>query len=96
MAASEEALVIDGHEVTISNPRKVFFPERGETKLDLVRHYLRFAEPLMRTMGGRPLLLQRFPNGATGSSFFQKRVPDSAPEWLQTTTVTTPNGTESR
>ena len=50
----------------------------------------------MRTMGGRPLLLERYPNGATGSSFYQKRVPDSAPEWLQTTTVSTPNGTESR
>ena len=92
----DEVLVIDDREVTISNPAKVFFPERGETKVDLVRHYLRFAEPVMRTMRGRPLLLQRFPNGATGSSFFQKRIPDSAPEWLQTTIVSTPNGTTSR
>jgi DNA ligase D len=95
-AGSEEILVIEDREVPISNPDKVFFPERGETKLDLAGHYLRFAEPVMRTMGGRPLLLQRFPHGATGSSFYQKRVPDSAPPWLQTTTVTTPNGTESR
>jgi DNA ligase D len=93
---SEELLLIDGHEVTISNPQKVFFSERGETKLDLVNHYLGLREPLMRTMGGRPLLLQRFPNGAEGSSFFQKRIPDSAPPWLETTTVSTPNGTESR
>ena len=93
---AEEILVIEDREVRISNPEKVFFPERGETKLDLVGHYLRFAEPLMRTMGGRPLLLQRFPHGAMGSSFYQKRVPDSAPPWLQTTTVTTPNGTKSR
>jgi DNA ligase D len=95
-AGSEEIFVIEDREVPISSPDKVFFPERGETKLDLVRHYLRFAEPVMRTMGGRPLLLQRFPHGATGPSFYQKRVPDSAPPWLQTTTVTTPNGTESR
>ena len=88
--------MIADREVRISNPEKVFFPERGETKLDLVRHYLRFAEPVMRTMGGRPLLLQRFPHGATGPSFYQKRVPDSAPDWLQTTIVSTPNGTESR
>src|ERR687891_2293545 len=94
--SSEEILKIEGHEVRVSSPGKIFFPERGETKLNLVRHYLRFAQPLMRTMGGRPLLLQRFPKGATGSSFYQKRIPDSAPEWLQTTTVTTPNGTESR
>jgi DNA ligase D len=94
--SNDETLVIEDREVRISYPDKVFFPERAETKLDLVNHYLRFAEPVMRTMGGRPLLLQRFPHGATGSSFYQKRVPDSAPPWLQTTTVTTPNGTESR
>ena len=93
---SEEILEIEGHEVRITSPDKVFFPERGETKLDLVNHYLRIAEPVMRTMGDRPLLLQRFPNGATGSSFYQKRIPDSAPEWLQTTIVSTPNGTQSR
>jgi DNA ligase D len=93
---SDEVLVIGGREVTITNPGKVFFPERGETKLDLVEHYLRFSEPVIRTMGGRPLLLQRFPNGAAGTSFFQKRIPDTAPEWLQTTIVSTPNGTQSR
>ncbi|MET0627547.1 MAG: non-homologous end-joining DNA ligase [Acidimicrobiia bacterium] len=91
----ETVLVIDGRDVTISNPGKVFFSEHGETKLDLVHHYLRVAEPLMRTMGGRPTMLQRFPDGAEGSSFFQKRVPKSAPEWLQTTIVSTPNGTTS-
>src|SRR5918999_6156126 len=96
LKGSEEILLIEDREVRISSPEKVVFPERGETKLDLVRHYLRFAEPLMRTMGGRPLLLQRFPKGATGPSFYQKRVPDSAPPWLETTTVATPNGTESR
>ncbi len=50
----------------------------------------------MAAMGGRPVLLQRFPNGAGGSSFFQKRVPDSSPDWLETTIVSTPNGTTSR
>ena len=70
---------IDGHEVKVSSPGKVFFPEHGETKLDLVEHYLRFAEPVMRTMGGRPTLMQRFPEGAGGPSFFQKRVPQGHP-----------------
>jgi DNA ligase D len=74
----------------------MLFPERGETKADLAEHYLRVAEPLMRTMGGRPVLLQRFPEGAGGPSFFQKRVPKNAPDWLQTTTVSTPNGTTSQ
>ena len=80
----------------ITHPDKVLFPERGETKADLAEHYLRVAGPLMRTMGGRPVLLQRFPEGAGGPSFFQKRVPKNAPGWLQTTTVSTPNGTTSQ
>src|ERR1700730_12739559 len=86
-----------GREVALTSPGKVFFPERGETKLDLVNYYLDKAveEPLMRAMQGRPVLLQRYPNGAGGPSFFQKRVPDLRPEWLQTAVVSTPNGTTS-
>ena len=79
----------------ITSGEKVYFAEHGETKADLADHYLRVAEPLMRTMGGRPVLLQRFPEGAGGPSFFQKRVPKSRPSWLQTTVVATPNGTTS-
>ena len=92
----EQTLEIAGHEITISSPDKVFFTERGETKLDLVRYYLAVAEPFLGASGGRPTLMQRFPHGAEGSSFFQKRVPNSAPEWLETTIVSTPNGTTSR
>lgn len=96
VATKEETTVeVDGREVRISSPSKVFFKERGETKLDLVNYYLAVAEPIMRTMRGRPTMLQRFPDGASGKSFFQKRVPDSAPDWLQQTTVSTPNGTDS-
>ena len=79
----------------ITSPEKVYFAERGETKGDLAEHYRRVAEPLMRAMGGRPVLLQRFPEGASGPSFFQKRVPKNKPPWLQTTIVATPNGTTS-
>ncbi len=80
----------------ITHPDKVLFAERGETKADLARYYERVAGPLLRTMGGRPVLLQRFPEGAGGPSFFQKRVPKTAPDWLTTTTVATPNGTTSQ
>jgi len=89
-------LEIDGHVVRVSSPDKVLFSEHGETKRDLVDYYCAIAEPIMRTMGGRPVLMQRFPHGAEGSSFFQKRVPESAPDWLETTIVSTPNGTTSR
>jgi DNA ligase D len=96
VADDAEVLELDGHEVRVTSPGKVFFAERGETKRDLVQYYLRVREPLLRTMGGRPVLMQRFPSGAGGRSFFQKRVPDTAPAWLHTTTVTTVNGTPSR
>jgi DNA ligase D len=92
----EHVLEIAGRAITVTSPAKVFFTERQETKLDLVRYYLAIAEPFLRAAGGRPTLMQRFPNGAQGSSFFQKRVPEGAPEWLETTTVTTPNGTTAR
>jgi DNA ligase D len=91
-----EVLEIAGRELTVTSPDKVFFSERGETKLDLVRYYLSVSEPFLRAAGGRPTLMQRFPQGAEGSSFFQKRVPDKVPDWLQTTIVATPNGTTSR
>ena len=96
MAEPEHHLEVDGHELVITSPDKVFFSERGETKLDLVEHYQRVRDPILRAMGGRPTLLQRFPHGAGGPSFFQKRVPASAPDWLRTTIVSTPNGTTSR
>jgi DNA ligase D len=91
-----QVLEIAGREVRITSPGKVLFAERGETKLDLVRYYLAVGGPLMRAMGGRPVLMQRFPQGAGGPSFFQKRVPENAPEWLETTIVQTVNGTPSR
>src|SRR3954447_3616111 len=93
-----DSVVIEagGHEVTLTHPDKVLFPERGETKLDLANYYIAVAGPLMNAMGGRPVLMQRFPHGAGGSSFFQKRVPESRPDWIDTTIVSTPNGTTSR
>jgi len=95
VAADAVMLEVDGRDVRVSNPGKVFFGARGETKLDLVEYYLSVAEPLMRAMEGRPVLLERYPDGASGKSFFQKRVPKGAPEWLTTTVVSTPNGTLS-
>ena len=95
-AAPRESVEAAGRTVDVTSPDKVLFPERGETKRDLVGYYLAVEEPIMAAMGGRPVLMQRFPNGATGSSFFQKRVPEQRPEWLETTIVSTPNGTPSR
>lgn len=88
-------LELAGHQLNVSNPDKVFFKKQGQTKLDLIDYYVEVAEPLLAVTGGRPTLMQRFPDGASGKSFFQKRVPKGAPEWLETTIVSTPNGTTS-
>jgi DNA ligase D len=87
--------------VTVTNPDKVMFPSVGpakqpRTKLDLARYYVAVADALMPTVRDRPVLLERYPNGVREQSFFQKRIPDSAPGWLATTTVETINGTPSR
>ncbi len=93
--AESITLEMAGRELKVSNPDKIFFTKRGETKLDLIRYYEAVAEPLLAATGGRPTLMQRFPDGASGKNFFQKRVPKGAPEWLETTIVSTPNGTDS-
>jgi DNA ligase D len=86
---------VAGRVVPLSNPDKVMFPQHGETKHDVVRHYLAVGDAVLHAMQGRPVLLERYPNGVGKSSFFQKRVPEKRPDWLQTTEVSTPNGTTS-
>jgi DNA ligase D-like protein (predicted polymerase) len=96
VAAREiRSVEVSGREVGISSPDKIYFPDLGATKLDLVNYYLAVGQPLLGAVAGRPAMLQRFPEGAAGKSFFQKRVPAGAPDWLETTVVATPNGTTS-
>ena len=92
MAPEREVLTIGGREVTISNPRKVYFPETGHTKLDLVNYYLAVADGALRGAGGRPMALKRFVDGAAGQPFFQKRAPENTPDWIRTATLTFPSG----
>ena len=96
MSAREvRGVEVSGRTVEISNPDRIYFPELGATKFELATYYVAVADALEVTAFGRPAMLQRFPEGAGGKSFFQKRVPAGAPDWLQTTVVTTPNGTTS-
>ncbi len=88
-------LEVSGRAVEISSPEKVYFPAISATKSDLVQYYLDIADALDVSASHRPALLERYPGGAGGKSFFQKRVPKGAPDWLQTTVVSTPNGTTS-
>jgi DNA ligase D-like protein (predicted polymerase) len=85
-------LEIDGRDVTITNPDKVFFPRTGHTKLDLVNYYLAVADGAVRGVDGRPMALKRFVNGAESEPFFQKRVPESRPEWIETVELSYPSG----
>ena len=85
-------LEIEGRTVRVSNPEKVYFSERGQTKLDLVNYYLSVGPGIVHALFERPCTLQRFPDGVEGEAIYQKRVPEHHPEWLETARVTFPSG----
>ena len=92
MPRKKLVLPIAGREVTVSNPDKVYFPETGYTKLDLIEYYLAVAEGAVRAVAGRPMAMKRFVDGAAGEFFFQKRAPESRPEWIETVELAFPSG----
>ncbi|HUG47696.1 MAG TPA: DNA polymerase domain-containing protein [Candidatus Limnocylindria bacterium] len=92
MARKQEVLEVAGRSVTVSNPAKVYFPTAGYTKLQLVEYYLAVAEGALRGAGGRPMALKRFVDGAQGEFFFQKRAPESRPDWIETVELAFPSG----
>ena len=83
MATAVE-LQVGTRTVRISNPDRVYFPARGETKLDLARYYLSVGDGIVRALRERPCMLHRFPSGVAGEKVHQKRVPHGAPDWLET------------
>jgi bifunctional non-homologous end joining protein LigD len=89
---SAEILEIAGRAVKVSNPEKVYFPQAGITKLDLVRYYLAVGDGALRGIFNRPIVLKRYANGAEGEFFFQKRAPASRPDWMTTVTLAFPSG----
>jgi DNA ligase D-like protein (predicted polymerase) len=92
MSRDQVVLELDGRDVPFSNPDKVFFPKRGHTKLDLCEYYLAVAEGCLHNLRDRPTSMKRFPNGAAEDFFFQKRVPKSAPDWIEQMVVSFPSG----
>jgi DNA ligase D len=93
MAKSSAVELEVGHRtLRISNPDRVYFPARGETKLDLVRYYLSVGDGIVRALRERPCMLHRFPAGVAGEKVHQKRVPHGAPPWLETVRVDFPSG----
>ena len=92
MAHKPEIIEVAGREVAISNPDKVFFEQPGYTKSDIVAYYMAVADGALRGAGGRPMALKRFVNGAAGEFFFQKRAPESRPDWIETVELSFPSG----
>ncbi len=90
--AEHEVLTVAGREVSISNPRKVLFPQAGYTKLDLARYFIAVADGALRGAGGRPNVLVRYPDGVGAEFFYQKRAPQSRPPWLEVVALKFPSG----
>jgi DNA ligase D len=83
-------LEVGGRIVRISNPERVYFSARGDTKLDLARYYVSVGDGIVRALRERPCMLHRYPSGVDGQKVHQKRVPAGAPSWLETVRVTFP------
>ncbi|HVF23625.1 MAG TPA: non-homologous end-joining DNA ligase, partial [Pyrinomonadaceae bacterium] len=88
-----EVLSLDGREVRVTNPDKLYFSKQTKvTKLELVRYYLSVGPGAIAGIRDRPIVLKRYVNGADGEAFYQKRAPDNRPEWLRTVTLSFPSG----
>src|SRR5919109_1135491 len=94
--AAPVVLRVGGREVEITNPAKTFFPQTGDTKLDLARYYVAVAEGALRGIAGRPIVLKRYVDGAAGEPFFQKRAPEARPAWVETVELRFPSGRTAR
>src|SRR5579864_6600173 len=90
--AKQERLIVAGHEVSVSNPDKLYFPKAGITKLELVQYYLAVQDGVLRALARRPMILKRYVNGAEGEPFYQKRAPANRPPFVDLATFTFPSG----
>src|ERR1700727_2116804 len=92
-AEDAELLEIEGREVRVTHPEKLYFSKQTKlSKLDLVRYYLSIAPGALAGICDRPIVLKRFVNGADGEAFYQKRAPSERPAWLHTVTLAFPSG----
>jgi bifunctional non-homologous end joining protein LigD len=92
MASRGETVSVDGRDVTVTNPGKVFFPTTGLTKMDLVRYYLDMAPAVLVGVRGRPMALKRYVDGVESTPFYQKRAPQNRPDWIETVELRYPSG----
>jgi bifunctional non-homologous end joining protein LigD len=92
MPAKSVSVEVGGREVVVTNPEKVYFPQKGYTKLDLVNYYVSVADAALKGVMNRPMVLKRFVDGAAGEPFFQKRAPANLPPWIHTSRIRFPSG----
>ncbi|WP_433893965.1 non-homologous end-joining DNA ligase [Streptomyces sp. CA-111067] len=85
-------LTVGERQVKVSNPDKVYFPQRGLTKADIVNYYVSVGDGILRALRDRPTTLERYVDGVEGESFFQKRAPKNLPEWIPTGRIAFPSG----
>jgi bifunctional non-homologous end joining protein LigD len=93
MAVQEETVRIGRHYVQVTRPEKVLFPTDGITKRDLIDYYRQISCWMLPHMRGRPLAMERYPDGIDKPSFFHKAVPSYYPDWIETVTVKKTGGT---
>ena len=92
MASPYIELEVGERTVKVTNPDKVYFPEIGATKRELVEYYVSVGEGALRALKDRPTNLKRHPDGVQSEAIYQKRMPAKRPDWLETVTVTFPSG----
>src|SRR3954451_23421624 len=92
MGSPATEVQVGEHAVRITNPDRVYFSTRGETKLDLVNYYSSVADGIVRALRERPCMLHRYPEGVDGEKIYQKRLPKGAPDWVETAEVSFPSG----
>jgi bifunctional non-homologous end joining protein LigD len=95
VATEYEVFELNGHEIKLSNPGKVYFPQSGWTKGDLARYHVECADAILNHVRERPTMLKRFPGGIETKAIYQKRVPEKRPEWLETAVLKFPSGREA-
>ena len=106
MATAEE-ITVGSRQVRVSNPDKVYFAERGVSKIDVVRYFIAVGDGILGALRDRPTTMERWPGGVfegaklstrqdnRGDAFFQKRVPKNAPDWVETVTIAFPSGRDA-
>jgi DNA ligase D len=92
MASPYVELQVGDRTVKLTNPERIYFPARGETKLDLAHYYLSVGDGIVRALRERPCMLHRYPEGVGGEKIYQKRLPKGAPDWVETAVVSFPSG----